>query len=64
MGSDRVKLAKCKIIKVELGENAIMQVTYFLNDTMFNLLFSYHIISYCEKVTSHDKFRHNLILES
>ena len=36
-GSDRVKLTNCD--KVEWGENAIMQVTYFLNDPMFSLFF-------------------------
>ena len=35
-GSDRVKLTKCD--EVEWGENAIMQVTQFLNDPMFSLL--------------------------
>ena len=37
MGSDRVKLTKCD--KVEWVKNAIMQVTYFLDDPMFNLFF-------------------------
>ena len=37
MGSDRVKLTKCD--KVEWVKNAIMQVTCFLDDPMFNLFF-------------------------
>ena len=34
-------------------KNAIMQVTYFLNGPMFNLLFCCHIVLYWEKVTSY-----------
>ena len=37
MGSHRVKLTKCD--KVEWVKNAITQVTYFLDDPMFNLFF-------------------------
>ena len=44
-------------------KNAIMQVAYFLNVPMFNLLFFYHIVLYLEKVTSYEKFSHNLNLE-
>ena len=36
-------------------KNAVMQVTYFLNDTMVNLLFYCHIILCREKVTSYEK---------
>ena len=42
-GVGRVKLTKCD--KVEWDEkNAIMQVTYFSNSPVFNLLFYCHII--------------------
>ena len=44
-------------------KNAIMQVTYFLNGPMFNLLFYCHIILYWEKVTSFEKFSQNLTVE-
>ena len=37
-------------------KNALMQVTYFLNGLMFNLLFYCHITLYWEKVTSYEKF--------
>ena len=43
MGGDRVELTKCD--KVAKGE-AIMKVTYVLNDPMFNLLFHGYIIFY------------------
>ena len=43
-------------------KNAIMQVTYVLNGSLFNLLFYYHIILYWETVTSYEKFSHNLTL--
>ena len=59
--SDRVKLTKRD--KLNGVKNAIMQVTYFLNSPMFNLLFYCHVILYWEKVTSYEKFSHNLILE-
>ena len=36
-------------------KNALMQVSYFLNDLMFNLLFYCHITLYWEKVTSYEK---------
>ena len=42
--------------KLEWGKNAIMQVAYFLNGPLFNLLFYCHIILYLEKVTSYMKF--------
>ena len=42
-------------------KNTIMQVTYFLNDPMFNFLF--YFILYWEKVTSYKKLSHNLNLE-
>ena len=44
-------------------KNVIMQVTYFLNDPMVNLLFYCHIILYWEKVTSYEKFSYNLTPE-
>ena len=44
-------------------KNAIIQVTHVLNGPMFNLLFYWHIISYWEKGTSHEKCSHNLTLE-
>ena len=44
-------------------KNTIMQLTYFLNGPMFNLLFYCHIILYWEKVTSFEKFNQNLTLE-
>ena len=40
-----------------------MQVTYFLNGPMFNLLFYYHIILYLEKAISHEEFSYNLTFE-
>ena len=40
-----------------------MQVTFFLNCPMFNLLFYCNIILYWQKVTFYDKFSHNLTLE-
>ena len=40
-----------------------MQETYLFNDPMFNLLFLCHIVLYREKVTSCEKFSHNLTLE-
>ena len=48
-GVGRVKLTKCD--KVEWDEkNAIMQVTYFSNSPVFNLLFYCHIILDWEKL--------------
>ena len=44
-------------------KNAIMQVTYFLNGPMVDLLFYCHIILYWEQVTSYEKFSHNLTFE-
>ena len=41
-------------------KNVIMQDP---NDPMFNLLFYCHIILYRDKVTSYEKFNHNLTLE-
>ena len=49
-------MTKCE--KVEWGKNVIMQVTYFLNDPMFTLLFCCHFVLYCEKVTSYERFNH------
>ena len=40
-----------------------MQVTYFLNDSMFDLLLCFNIILYLEKVTSYQKFSKNLTPE-
>ena len=59
--SDRVKLTRCD--KVEWVNNAIMQVTRFLNGSMFNLSFCCNIILYLEKVTLYEKFSKNLTLE-
>ena len=56
-----VKLTKCD--KFEWGEKCHYQVTYFLNGPIFNLLFFCHIVLYWEKVTSYEKFSHNLTLE-
>ena len=36
-------------------KNVTMQVTYFLKDPVFNLLFYCHIILYWEKMTSYEK---------
>ena len=45
-------------------KNAIMQVIYFLNaTTMFKFLSYCYIILYWEKVTSYEKFSHNVTLE-
>ena len=41
-------------------KNAIMQVIYLLNGSIFDLLFYCHIILYREKVTSYEKFNDNL----
>ena len=60
-GSVRVKLTKYD--KAEWGENVIMQVTYVLNVPMFNLLFFCHFVLYWGKVTSYEKFSHNLTHE-
>ena len=49
--------------QVEWGENAIMQVTYFLNDFIFNLFFFCHIVLYWEKMNSYEKFSRNITLE-
>ena len=51
------------VTKVNGVKNAIMQVIYFLNGPMFNLLFHCHIILCWEKMTSYEKFSHNLTLE-
>ena len=42
-------------------KNAIMQVIYLLNGSIFDLLFYCHIILYREKVTSYEKFSHNCL---
>ena len=62
-GSVRVKLTKCA--KLNGVKHAIMQVAYFLDGPMFNLLFFCHIVSYWEKVTviSYEKYSYNLTLE-
>ena len=60
MGNDGVKITKGW--QSWIGwKNAIMQVTYFLKDPMFNLLLYCPIILYWEKVTC-EKFSHNLTL--
>ena len=43
--------------------NAIIEVTYFLNGPMFNLLFCCNIVLYLEKVASYEKFSKILTLE-
>ena len=48
-----------RVTKLNGVKNAIMEVTYFLNDLMFNLLYFCLIVSYWEKVTSYEKFSHN-----
>ena len=48
---DRVKLTKCDTMEWK---------TYFSNETIVILLFYCNIISYWEKVTSWEKFSHNL----
>ena len=45
-------------------KNAIMQVTYFLNGPMINLLLYCHIILYWEKATSYEKLSHSLTFET
>ena len=40
-----------------------MQVTYFFNGPMFNLLFCCNIFLYLEKVTSYEKFSKTLTRE-
>ena len=50
------------VTKLNEVKNVIMQVTYFLNGPMFNLLFCCHIVLYREKVTSFEKFNHKLKL--
>ena len=40
-----------------------MQLTYFLNGPMFNLLFYCYIILFREKVNSYEKLDRNLTLE-
>ena len=37
-----------------------MRVTYFLNGPMVNLLFYCHVFLYWQKMTSYEKFSHNL----
>ena len=45
--------------KFDGTKNAIMQMTFFLNGPVFNLLFYCQIILYWEKVTSDEKFNLN-----
>ena len=40
-----------------------MQMTYFWNGPMFNLLFYCHIVLYWENVTSYEKFSNRLTAE-
>ena len=49
--------------QVKRMENTFMPVIHFQNDSLVNLLFYFHIILYYEKVTSHQKYSHNLTLE-
>ena len=49
-----------KLIEVK---TATMEVTYFLNSPMSNLLFYCFIILYWEKVTSYEKFRLTLTFQ-
>ena len=44
-------------------KNAIMQVTYFLNGPVVNLLFYCQIILYLEKVTSYEKCNNSITFE-
>ena len=55
---------KSSVINLNEVKNDIMEVTYFLNDPMFKLLFYCHIILYREKLTSYEKFSLNLPLKS
>ena len=55
-----VKLTKCD--EFEWGEKCHYQVTYFLNGSIFNLFFC-HIVLHWEKVTSYEKFSHNITPE-
>ena len=59
MESDRVNSQS--VTKLNGVKNAIMQGTYFLNDSMFNLFYC-HICLYWEAVTSYEKFGHILTL--
>ena len=43
--------------KVEWGKK--YHSAYFLNGSIFNVLFHCHIISYWDKMTSDEKFSHN-----
>ena len=45
------------------AKDAIMQVTYFLNAPMFNLLFYCYIILCWQNVTSYMKFNSHLTLD-
>ena len=45
-------------------KNVIIQLTYSLNGPMINLLFYCHIVLYCAKVTSYDKFRQSFTLSA
>ena len=40
-------------------KNAIMQVTYFLIGSVFNMLYYCHVIAYWEKMTLYKKFSNN-----
>ena len=51
------------VTKLNEVKNTIMQVTYYLNGPISNLLFYCHIISHWEKVTSYGEFNHNRTLE-
>ena len=44
-------------------KNAIILAPCFLNGSKFNLSFYFHIVLYWEKVTSYQKFSHNLTFE-
>ena len=44
-------------------KNAILQMAYFLNGTMVNLLFYCDVILYWEKVTSYENNFDNITLD-
>ena len=53
---------RVKLTQLNGVNNAIMQVT-LIEWPRFNLLFYCHIILYWEKMTSYEKFSHNITLE-
>ena len=51
------------VTKLNRVNNAIIQVTYFLNSPMFNLIFCCNVILYLEKVASYEKFSKHFPLD-